>query len=205
MRELDDLLPRRVRKRPTADEDTPQLVHPAVSCERRKLHGYSSINWVATNYRVQQIAASNKLHNNKLFFFRIIVFSLSPSPPLSSLVFSLSLRAHDVRVRGVENSNAPPPPETFSHFGEQCRCHHRSCIFPPLVRGDSPRKPERREEDRGRLFLSFPTQRRETEDECRGLAASVVTSANPIVDNLRLIVPVTRQAHTLVRDTREER
>lgn len=34
MRELDDLLPRRVRKRSTADEDTPQLVHPAVSCKR---------------------------------------------------------------------------------------------------------------------------------------------------------------------------
>lgn len=44
------------------------------------------------------------------------------------------------------------------------------------------------------------------EGERRGLVASVVMSANPIVDNLRLIVPVTRQAHTPPSwDTREKR
>lgn len=37
MRELDDLLPRRVRKWPAADEDTTQLVHPAVSCVQQKV------------------------------------------------------------------------------------------------------------------------------------------------------------------------
>lgn len=36
VREFDDLLPSRVRKWPAADEDTPQLVHPAVPCERRR-------------------------------------------------------------------------------------------------------------------------------------------------------------------------
>jgi len=35
VRELDDLLARRVRKRPAADEDTPQLVHPAVPCKHK--------------------------------------------------------------------------------------------------------------------------------------------------------------------------
>jgi len=96
----------------------------------------------------------------------------------------------------------------FSRFDEQYRCHHRSCIFPLLRASGTSRKPEGGEGgDSSRLLLSssFLLLPGSPPKGTGGLAARVVTSANPIVDNLRLIVSVTRQTHTPpARDARED-
>lgn len=111
----------------------------------------------------------------------------------------------------MKNSNAPAPSETFSRFDEQYRCRHRSCIFSHPSRLIPETRKKRRRLRRvlsffPRLFALGEGCDGEAKDERRGLAASVVTSANPIVDNLRLIVPVTRQTHTPpARDTRKKR
>jgi len=105
--------------------------------------------------------------------------------------------------KGCEKFKRSIASEDFPRFDEQYRCHHRSCIFPPLRASGTSRKPEGGEGHSSRLvpsssfLLLGPPPKGTAKDVHGGLVARVVTSANPIVDNLRLIVSVTRQTHTL--------